>query len=205
MNLAIERGELELNPCKQVRRNKERPRKNAPSHAALSAFLKWAWADTAGQSPVLAGMAEFASIIGNRGVEFRELSWPQVSADAIRIRRAKQHDGKVVMEVITIDPMLADLIARLRLLAKDDRHGLVFPNSQGNAYTAQSFKLAFNRLKKMAKAKADINVEFTFHDLRSYFVTAFKAKTGSLPELHADPATTARIYDASVEVKRSSL
>ncbi len=101
--------------------------------------------------------------------------------------------------------MLADLIARLRLLAKDDRHGLVFPNSQGNAYTAQSFKLAFNRLKKMAKAKANIDLEFTFHDLRSYFVTAFKAKHNSLPQLHADPATTARIYDASVEVKRVSL
>ncbi len=56
----------------------------------------------------------------------------------------------------------------------------------------------------MAKAKADINVEFTFHDLRSYFVTAFKAKHNSLPELHADPATTARIYDALVEVKRST-
>jgi integrase len=71
-------------------------------------------------------------------------------------------------------------------------------------HLVQSFKLAFNRLKKMAKAKADINVEFTFHDLRSYFVTAFKAKHNSLPELHADPATTARIYDALVEVKRST-
>jgi len=129
LKVATERGELDVNPCKQVRRNKERPRKSAPEPANLATFLEWAWSGT-GQSPVLAGMAEFASIASNRGIEFRELTWPQVGEDVIRIIRSKQRDKEVV-EIIAMDGLLTDLMRRMRLLAKDERHGWVFPNSQG--------------------------------------------------------------------------
>jgi site-specific recombinase XerD len=204
MNLAVERGELDTNPCKQVRRNKERPRKNAPAEALLSTFLAWAWSQK-GQSPILAGMAEFASIAGNRGVEFRELTWTQVGGTELRIMRAKQRAGHEVVEVIPMSPMLEDLIGRMRRLAKDDRHGWVFPNADGNAYTAQAFKLGFARLKTAARKAGKLETNFTFHDLRSYYVTTYKAKFGSLPEIHADPGTTARIYDSSKTVNRKTL
>jgi len=204
MNLACERGELDVNPCKQVRRNKERPRKNPPSVAALETFLAWAWSGK-GQAPILAGMAEFASIAGNRGVEFRELTWPQVGGTELRIMRAKQHGGNEVVEVIPVSPMLADLLRRLRLLTKDDRHGWVFRNADGNAYTAQAFKLGFARLKASARKAGKLEKNFTMHDLRSYYVTQFKAKFGNLPEIHADPGTTARIYDGSKTVNRKTL
>jgi len=205
MNLAAERGELEANPCKQVRRNKERPRKNAPEPKVLSKFLEWAWAQS-GQSPTLAGMAEFASIAGNRGIEFRELTWPQVGEDVIRIMRSKQREKEVV-EQVAMDGLLVDLMHRLRARAKDSRSGYVFPTSQGNAYTAQNFKLAFNRLKTAARKAGAMgnDLNFTFHDLRSYYVTQYKEKFGALPELHADPGTTARIYDSSKTVNRKTL
>ena len=48
-------------------------------------------------------------------------------------------------------------------------------------------------------------MNFTFHDLRSYYVTQYKAKYGALPEIHADPGTTARIYDSSKIVNRKML
>jgi integrase len=204
LNLACERGELDVNPCKQVRRNKERPRKNAPAVDLLAGFLEWAWAQK-GQSQILAGMAEFASIAGNRGAEFRLLTWPQVGGTELRIMRAKQHGGNEVVEVIPVSPMLADLLRRMRALAKDDRHGWVFPNSHGGAYTAQAFKLGFSRLKTAAKAAGKLEKNFTMHDLRSYYVTQYKAKFGSLPEIHADPATTARVYDSSKTVNRKTL
>src|SRR5262249_26786132 len=41
INLAIERGEAEANPCRQVRRNTERPRTHVPERAAFAAFLAW--------------------------------------------------------------------------------------------------------------------------------------------------------------------
>jgi hypothetical protein len=91
-------------------------------------------------------MAEFASIAGNRGIEFRELTWPQVGEDVMRIARSKQRDKEVV-EAIGMDGWLIVLIRRMRLLARDDRHDGVFPNAKGNASTAQAFKLRFSPLK----------------------------------------------------------
>lgn len=202
-NVGIERGDLETNPCKQVRKNKEKPRKESPTNEVLADFLAWAWAQR-GQSLVLAGMAEFASIAGNRGVEFRTLAWTQISGNEIRLMRAKQHGAEVV-EVIEMEGMVADLVDRLRALAKDDRHGWVFPNARGNAYTAQAFKLGFARLKAQARKAGKLPKNFTMHDLRHYFVTAYKRKNKELPSLHADSATTARIYDDSKEVNRRGL
>lgn len=81
----------------------------------------------------------------------------------------------------------------------------MFPNSQGNAYTAQAFKLGVSRLKKAARKAGKPEKNFTMHDLRSYYVTTFKARFGALPEIHADPGTTARIYDSSKVVNRKTL
>ena len=208
LNLAIERGELDANPCKQVRRNKERPRKKPPAADTLATFLAWAWAKK-GQAQILAGMAEFASLAGNRGVEFRELTWPQVGEVVTRLIRAKQRGGETeqIVEEVEMSAMLLDLMDRMRAKAKDSRHGCVFPNAKGSPYTAQAFKLGFNRLKKAARKAGALSVElnFTFHDLRAYFVTQYKKKHGNLPDLHKDPATTARVYDSSSVVERKSL
>jgi integrase len=204
LNLAVERGDIETNPCKQVRRNKERPRKSAPETANLQIFLEWAWTQK-GQAAVLAGMAEFASLGGNRGMEFRLLTWPQVGETEIRIIRGKQREGKEVVEVFPMHGAVVGLMDRMRGLAKDVRYGWVFPNAKGGSYTAQAFKLGWNRLKAAARKAGKLDVNFTFHDLRSYYVTQFKAKFGALPEIHADPGTTARIYDSSKIVNRKML
>lgn len=46
---------------------------------------------------------------------------------------------------------------------------------------------------------------FTFHDLRAYYATQHKAQRGTLPDLHKNPETTARVYDRNKVVKRSAL
>ncbi len=46
---------------------------------------------------------------------------------------------------------------------------------------------------------------FTFHNLRGYYATVHKAETGTLPDLHKNPETTARVYDRNKEVKRRAL
>ncbi len=71
-------------------------------------------------------MAEFANIAGNRGIEFRELTRPQVGEDVIRIARSKQRDKEVV-QAIGMDVWLIDLVRRMRLLARDDSYDWVFP------------------------------------------------------------------------------
>ncbi len=203
MNVAIERGDILVNPRKQVRSNKERPRKEAPEVETLVSFLKWA-RERKGQAHVLASMAEFAALTGNRRIEFLDLHWPQVGKTEIRLMRSKQRD-KAVVEVIAISPALADLLTRLRGLAKNDRLGTVFPNRVGNSYTESGFKAMWSKLVKLALEQKAISKRFTFHDLRAYHVTQHKLRRGALPDLHANPGTTARIYDRTKEVKRKSL
>lgn len=204
MNVAVERGDLLANPCKQVRRNKERPRKTAPEPATLVDFLEWA-RKRPGQAQVLAGMAEFAALAGNRRIEFRTLSWAQVDEAEVRLMRGKQRDGNAVVEVVAISAALQSLLARMRVLAKDDRMGYVFPTVAGNAYTDSGFKGMWNKLMLAAMAEKAITTRFTFHDLRAYYVTQYKQQRGALPDLHANPGTTARIYDRTKTVKRSGL
>ena len=203
MNVAIERGDIVANPCKQTRRNKERPRKDAPEPETLVAFLKWA-RERKGQAQVLASMAEFAALTGNRRIEFLELHWPQISDTEARLIRGKQRD-KQVIEVISISPALAALLTRLRALATNDRLCAVFPNRAGNCYTEQGFKAMWSKLVLKALEEKAIVKRFTFHDLRSYHVTQHKIQRGALPDLHANPGTTARIYDRTKLVKRDSL
>ena len=211
MNVAIDCGAVEVNVCRHVRRNKERPRHLAPEQGTLQRFVEWAWSRK-GQAAILSGMAEFAARTGNRRVEFLELHWPQVGDESVRLRRAKQRDdNRAVFEVGAIPAAMAELLARLRALSSDDKVGPVFPSARGGAYRERAFKSAWARL--MADATdADVGPpvllasdRFTFHDLRAFYVTEHKRTRGELPDMHKNTATTARVYDRTKEVKRRSL
>ena len=211
VNVAIDQGDCEINVCRHVRRNKERPRNLAPDPATLQRFLAWAWA-RGGQPAILSGMAEFAARSGNRRIEFRELHWPQVGEESTRLRRAKQRDDDApVIEVIAMSPELLELLARMRQVSGNNKTGPVFPSARGEAYRERAFKSAWSRLMAAAMdATAGPPVllpgeRFTFHDLRAYYVTEHKRLHHALPDLHANPATTARVYDRTKIVNRSSL
>lgn len=81
----------------------------------------------------------------------------------------------------------------------------MFRNKFGTAYTRNGFKAMFGKLMDEALKQKKISRRFTFHDLRAYYVTQHKQERGSLPDLHANPATTARVYDRSKIVKRRAL
>ncbi|WP_232434993.1 hypothetical protein [Burkholderia ubonensis] len=55
--------------------------------------------------------------------------------------------------------------------------------------------------QQSARAEED-RKRFALHDLRAYYVTRRKAERGALPDLHANPATTARVYDRAKIVRR---
>lgn len=211
LNVAIDTGDVDINVCRHVRRNKERPRNEAPEAQTLARFIAWAWA-RGGSAAVLAGMAEFAARSGNRRVEFRELHWPQVGDEVIRLRRAKQRDGDApIVEVIGISPELRALLERMRGISGGDKTGPVFPAARGGAYRDRAFKSAWSRLMADAMdASAGppvlvIGQRFHFHDLRAYYVTEHKRLRGELPDMHKDRGTTARVYDRSKEVRRRSI
>lgn len=211
LNVAIDNGDVEINVCRHVRRNKERPRNMAPERETLQRFIGWAVA-RGGQAAILAGMAEFAARSGNRRVEFREVHWPQVGPDEIRLIRAKQRAGEPVhVEVVAISPKLRELLERMRAISGGDKAGPVFPSARGGAYRERAFKSAWSRLIADAM-DADVGPpvllpgqRFHFHDLRAFYVSEHKRERGELPDLHKNKATTARIYDRTKESRRRAL
>jgi integrase len=83
----------------------------------------------------------------------------------------------------------------------------LFPTRSGGAYTASGVKATWNRIVTLALKEGVITADtrFTFHDLRAYYVTEHKAEHLALPDLHANPETTARVYDRNKEVRRRAL
>ncbi|MGO4151366.1 tyrosine-type recombinase/integrase [Cupriavidus sp. YAF13] len=209
-NLAIERGEAEVNPCRQVRRNTEQPRTEAPKADALLAFLKWLARQTA-QRKIIGLAAEYAAVAGSRKVEFLDIVRPQVDRASlvIRTKRAKQRGIKrgEIIEEVEITPKLLDLLDRIDAAHREQERECLylFPNKHGNAYTAAGFKAMWGKLMNQALKEKVIAERFTFHDLRAYYATTHKAEHGTLPDLHANPAITARVYDRNKVVKRKAL
>lgn len=205
LNLAVERGELDRNPCKEVRRNKETPRTRLVESEELENFV--AWALQQGKSAVvLVSMAQFAALTGNRRAEFLQLHWPQVDEHIIRLQRAKQRGGRTKRELVGISEALREVLERVRAQEGYSPIGPVFRAPKtNNPYTDRGFKSMWNRLMVAAVKAAVIEERFTFHDLRAHYTTYFKLKFGELPELHANQATTAGVYERSREVRRRSL
>ena len=204
------------------------PRTEAPKADVLVKFLAWIAQQTP-QRRIIGMGAEYASLAGNRKVEFLDLCWTQIerpdkgergqilagklakSLGQIRVKRAKQRGKKrgEVIEVIEITAQLNDLLDRLEALR--DERGVdclyVFPTRDNNAYSARGFKTLWQRCVLDAIKEDVISAEdrFTFHDLRAHYTTVHKRERGALPDLHANPETTARVYDRNKEVKRRAL
>lgn len=198
MNVAVERGDIDANPCKQVKRNREKARTVAPEPVDLAKFLEWLGKQSK-QRQVIALMAEFAALAGSRRIEFIHLTLPQIDDDGevIRLMRAKQHDGAQRVENVMISYAMEDLVRRLRALPRPDNCLHVFVTRDGNPYTDSGFNSTWQRSLVKAMEDKVIPRRFTFHDLRAYYTTQHKAQYGALPELHADAKTTAKVYDRS--------
>ena len=208
IGLAIEFGQAKANPCREVRRNEEQPRTEAPEPKDFQAFSAWL-AEQGGQRAVMGMAAEYAALAGNRKIEFLDLTWPQVdrAAGHIRVKRAKQRGKKrgEVIEQIEITVPLASLLDRLQAIRGDKECLYVFTTRYGTHYTRDGFKGFWGKLMVEAIDRKVIGRRFTFHDLRAYYATQHKHERGSLPDLHANPQTTARVYDRTKIVKRSAL
>lgn len=185
------------------------PRTEAPSEAVLAKILEWLTKQTP-QRRIVGMAAEYASLAGNRKVEFLPLTWPQIdrTAGVIRTFRAKQRGRKKgqIIELVSIGPDLGALLDRLEAIRPNRECLYVFPTRDGNKYSDRGFKTLWQRcvLEAIKQKILTAKTRFTFHDLRAFYATRHKTDRGSLPDLHANPATTARVYDRTKEVGRDS-
>lgn len=208
----IKLGVCTVNATIGVEPHGSEPRTEAPDAAVLAKFLEWLARQTP-QRQIIGMMAEYASLAGSRRVEFLDLSWPQIdeAAGVVRTKRAKQRGKKrgEVIEHVVITPRLQALIDRLKAVRAE--RGVdclyVFPSRDNNAYSDRGFKTLWQRCVVDAIADGALrkDLRFTFHDLRAHYATVHKAVTGTLPDMHANPGTTARVYDRNKVVRRNAL
>lgn len=188
----IEHGLARANPCRQVRRNKEKPRSRCPSWEEITQVYEVAKAKGE-SSHVLGLMAKFAALTGRRRAEFRELRQADLTTDGIRVGFAKAKKGEADRRgLIEWTPVLRDLFRELEAIPRQPSV-FVWTNRQGQPYTEAGFKAMWNKIMAdwLKKPGAE---RFTFHDLRAYYVTVMIGR-GENPETHANPATTRRVYD----------
>jgi integrase len=204
----IKLGVCTVNSTIGVEPHQLEARSEAPNESLLADYLVWLTQQTP-QRQIVGMAAEYASLAGNRKCEFLHLTWPQIDRQAgvIRTIRAKQRGKKrdQIVEVVNISPALDALLFRLDKIRKlDCRH--VFPTRDNNGYTDRGFKTLWQRcvLEAIKQGVLTKDTRFTFHDLRAFYATKHKKVTGALPDLHKNPETTARVYDRSTEVFRSS-
>ncbi|WAC72112.1 tyrosine-type recombinase/integrase [Roseateles sp. SL47] len=203
-------GVCKLNATIGVEPHGSEPRTARPLDQVLKRFLAWLDEQTP-QRRIIGMAAEFSSLAGNRQVEFRPLTWPQIdrAKGEIRTFRAKQRGKRreQIVEVISITTAMGRLLDRLEAVRVDRECLYVFPTRDRNQYTARGFQTLWNRSVHAAMEAGALKPEdrFTFHDLRAYYVTVHKQQTGDLPDIHKNKATTARVYDRNTEVPRSSL
>lgn len=197
----IECGLSSANPCRQVRRNKEKPRSRCPSWADIDGLYNVAKAK-GDSSHVLGLMAKFAALTGRRRAEFREMRQDDLTADGIRVGFAKAKKGEADRRgLIEWTDDLRDLFKELASIERQPSL-FVWTTRQGQPYTEQGFKAMWNRIME-DWLKLPGTERFTFHDLRAYYVTVMVGR-GENPETHANPATSRRVYDRRRVVKIKS-
>lgn len=194
----IESGLAVANPCRQVRRNKEKPRSRCPSWDEIQQVYDVAKAKGE-SSHVLGLMAKFAALTGRRRAEFRQMRHDDLTPDGIRVGFAKAKKGEADRNgLIEWTPVLRELFRELETIPRQPSM-FVWTTRQGQPYSEQGFKAMWNRIME-DWLKLPGTERFTFHDLRAYYVTIMVGR-GENPETHANPATTRRVYDRRRVVK----
>lgn len=115
MNVAIERGDIDVNPCKQVKKNSEKARTEAPEPEELRRFLEW---------------------LACGGAARRTLAL---------LMGTKQHGGSKKTESIQMGSGMEQLAKRLLALPRPKTSLHMFINQKGNPLTEAGFTTGWQR------------------------------------------------------------
>lgn len=179
-------GEVPSNPCRGVRRNKERPRTRDVSIAELNALLALAQA-RGGAAHMVALIAVMVALTGRRRAEVRELTVEQITEDGVAVADAKNKNRRYLVRWSPLLRQVVEESAKVR-----QRGHYVFPTRTGAPYTDSGFKTEWN---KLIKAYALLHGDrFRAHDLRALYVSGMLDRNED-PHTHANTATMRKVYD----------
>ena len=200
-NHGLALGLCDSNPCRGVRRNRERPRSRQVAIAELNQLLAMAAEEGPGQYMV-ALIACTIGLTGRRRAEILALRDDQLTAEGVVAHDAKTRSYEAQrVYLVEWSPLLRQVIEQAAKL-RTKRNGWVFPSRFGRPYSDSGFKAVWNRLMHQYEAKH--GSRFRAHDLRSLYVSEMLDQ-GRDPHTHRNKETMHRVYDRRKVVRVTPL
>jgi integrase len=188
----LELGWCTINPCRGVRRNRERPRTRNVEQAEYDGFLAFARAQGT-TARMLAATAVLTYLTSQRRQDVLALRVSEIRDDGIHVTQLKS--GGTVKVVIEWTDALRAAVADARSIERPVASMYLICNRHGQRYTDSGFKAMWNRLQ-VAWHEAG-GTRFHYHDLRARSVGKLKADGRQAKDItgHTTETTAERIYD----------
>lgn len=154
---ACEWGLVQSNPCREVKRNRERPRDRYVTDEELEKFKEIC-------PPWLKTYLSIKALTGLRQQDLLALKWSDISDTVLTVRPRKTQDSTSKRIAIVLTPELSGLIASLPKLGST-----CFCTRQHKAYSSAGFGSIWRRL--MTKHVSNGNERFHEHDIRGKVAT----------------------------------
>lgn len=198
-NHAMAMGQVDANPCRGVRRNRETPRSRSVSIAEVNTLLQIAEA-RGGAALMVSLIAVTVALTGRRRSEILALRRDAVDQEGIRADDEKTRRFGLRRYLISWSPLLRQVIERAQQLRPSDE--FVFPARSGKPYTDFGFKTEWQKI--MGLYEAQTGERFRAHDLRALYVSQMLDR-GEDPNTHRNQTTMRRVYDRRRVIKVTPL
>jgi integrase len=204
-NHGLRRGLVDANPCRGIRRNKEKPRQRRVSIEEFNAFL--AHAKTKGGSAYLVALIGCCvALSGRRRAEILGLPKSALLPDGFRIKDAKTKAGEAErFYMVSWSPTLRQVVTEAAAIKRRVSSVFLFATLDGQRYTDVGFKCLWNRLMHSYAPNGTVDAKwFRAHDLRALYVSEMMEQ-GRDPHTHKNEETMRRVYDRRREIKVTPL
>jgi integrase len=210
LTFAIEKRLITVNPCREVPKLKEKPRRRYMPNEEMLKVRAGAITGSGGRKnangEMMALLIDFAYLSGLRAKDVRCLRWPDVDDEAgeIIVEPTKTRESSGARIAIEITPDIKNVLDRAKALGKIK--GLfVFHTLKGGQFTASAIKSAWRRARK----RAGLESTPWFRDLRPKALSDAKRRGVRLDDLrdaagHSSVTTTEGTCEGSRRRKRSS-
>ena len=186
---AIEWGVVDKNPCREIRKERPKPRRRYVTEAEYAAAYK--------AMPVMVQCAmDLAVLTALRPGDLLGLTRANLTDDGVEIETRKT--GKRIL--IEWSEALRNAVRRALAEAPQFRQPIIC-TKQGNAYTVDGFNTIFYRHMTALVKKEDggLKERFQFRDLRAKSASDDTAEAASKRLGHANSQITARVYRRKAE------
>lgn len=193
-NYAREWGMTEKeNPCRGVRKNKEKPRDFYADDETFNAVYEHA-------NPELKNAMDLAYLTGQRPADVLNFKFSQVVGDCLQLEQAKTGKRLNILLAGEDGPNeLGKVIERIMEQGVKERSKYLVCNRDGYPLNTQTLRMRFNRAKKMALVDADEELaekikQFQFRDIRPKAASEMPLELASALLGHTKEEITKKVY-----------